>query len=382
MNEKMTVVYLSPVERLRSQDKIVGNITNAVIRKSDSSVAAIMNELAPTDVETMTLTDYDSLCLRQQKSEPASSVLPWSNHHIENFYALETLNKIHGEISPKVIPSVLVFGNPNIPGGDRAGLGQEEGILAGTNLAYGMRPAYPENSIWHGLGGIYAVLCMTQQKRSFWAIVMAAPNLGSAFSFDADNDKRIETASDAQLFNLNQKSLSPEYMRHILGEVLMQFYMVKCLRSPIFMTGLFGCGRFNNDPEYYAAAVKYVSELATFRNIKVCYALGKNNKSLYSDRETNKIFTNPNPQLERMCGELFDKYFKELVLEDNTISLIKISVAVKKFYSHELMLAMPFPVPKDGPSFWNEKRPLLDTAGGSARQDDASCEPCCGCLIS
>lgn len=120
-----------------------------------------------------------------------------------------------------------------------------------------MRDTYPDNDIWAGFGVIYAVLCVSAQRKPFWAIVNPAPNLDGEVVIQSEDGKPIaSTPSDASLFGRPRNSAAitkPEQMmRHLVGEILMQFLMGKSLGSRSFTTGMFGCGMFGGDPEFYA----------------------------------------------------------------------------------------------------------------------------------
>lgn len=261
---------------------------------------------------------------------------------IENLYSLETLQKLYAESEVPSIPSVLVFANANRPGGERVGVGQEENILANSNLSFGMPDSYADNNIWTHCNGIYAVLCHTNKDDlPFWAIVMAAPNLNQeSMKFITDKEP-IVTPSDAALFGITKFrpdlcSRPKSYMLHVLGEVVMQFYMAKILGSKHFITGQFGAGVFNGNPEYYAAAVKFVSQLVKFADLKVVCALGADKEAI-SGRKINAIFGEPKAELIILARDLYVENFGPYeIIADESLALNAISKKVSNFYQQDL----------------------------------------------
>lgn len=348
----MYVVYLTP-EAVEEHNKILESVNSYFLDKTPA-----LSRLAPSLNMATSITAYRNLVgVVQQPLESMKPLPDWQNHHIENVYGLEMLSKVHAQTPPNWIPAVLIFANGNVPGATRMGAGQEESFLRKTSLGYGMRNVYPKNDIWKGMGGIYAVLCKTESKRAFWAIVMSAPNISEkSINYSIDN-KLISTQNDRKLFNFDPQKIpeNVDYMRHLLGEVLMQFYMVKSLNSPIFMTGAFGSDRFAGDPEYYAAAVRFVSQLPQFKDIKVCYALDANKDTEYSKRPLNTVFNVPKESLLNLCRRLFDNHFGELSAKQTIDGLLAVSNMVQKFYCIDLPLMRPVenivPVSK----FWEEK---------------------------
>lgn len=262
--------------------------------------------------------------------------------YVEDSYSLETLAKIYQETTVNAIPSVLVFANANLPGGERLfGNAQEENILKNSNLAFGMPNRYFQNDIWKQYQGIYAVLCRTNKDNlPFWAIIMAAPNLNSkTMNFKVDKET-IVTPSDAELFGINNfrpdlSSRPRSYMLHVLGEVVMQFYMTKLLGSEHFVTGLFGAGVFNANPEYYAAALKFVSQLTMFANIKVVCALGPNKEAI-SGRKVADIYDEPKAELLLLAKELYVANFAPYEEYNKQDALNRICNKVCQFYQERL----------------------------------------------
>jgi hypothetical protein len=306
---------------------------------------ALMQQISrqkPDKVAAVLIADKKLNGLNNGKDDKQNEKV-WPNHFIiANRRIMDALALRYQETKVDSIPCVLVHANGNRPGGQRLGSGQEESIVQNSNISYGMRNAYPKADIWESLGGIYAILCRTVEGNPFWAIVNPAPNLNDEpIIFTAEDGKEVMTPSDAKLFdrhaNCPEIMNNPElFMRHILGEVLMQFYMVKSLGGREFTTGLFGCGMFNGNPEYYAAAVKFVSALTTFSEIKVSYALGNNNESI-SGRNVYDIFTNPRADMLEMAAKLHERFYSDLCVDENpNIVLHEVSSAVKKFYREEL----------------------------------------------
>lgn len=377
IDETMYVVYLTP-EAVEEHKKIVESVSNSLI-KEIPAVAA----LAPKTIIPTTITALKSLQPPSSQSlEGIKLMSEWDNHHIENTFGLQVLSEIHKKTPVTSIPSVLIFANGNAPGGARFGRGQEESFLAGTNLSYGMRNIYPQNDIWKGFGGVYAVLCQTLEQKPFWAIVMAAPNLGDVpMDFKIGNEA-VTTPSDEKLFNFDPRTMknipNVPYLRHLLGEVLIQFCLVKSLNSPIFMTGLFGSGRFSGDPEHYSAAVRFVSELSQFKDMKVCYAVGPHNNTLYSERDVNLPFSAPKEKLLQLTKELYEKYFQTLMSQDAIQSLLAVSKATQHFYCTEL------PQAKKGnnAAFWNQQQsPVGAQSSADSSSNNVSEQTASGCCV-
>lgn len=327
----MYVVYLD--ERgVQAHQQVKEDATDILL--TDPSIKPVIAPLKPEEIRPITLKDVKSISdLPVQENKKTTT---WPNHRIENIYALEALEKIAKENALDGIPCIQVNANGNRPGGYRIDRGQEESILQNSNLGYGMRDSYPQDDIWNGLGGIYAVLCRSKHGNLFWSVVSAAPNLNDYTIDFKVGERTIKTPSDAALFGRDPLrpwilSKSEEFMRHIIGEVLMQFLMVKNLKSRVYMTGLFGCSMFGGNPEYYAAAVRLVSQLPMFSDIRVCYAYGKNNEAI-SGREYNAIFSKPLAEMIAVADKVFKKNYAHLCQGEPAITLQEISKTVLDHY--------------------------------------------------
>lgn len=336
--EKMYVVYLNE-KGMNAHLNIKEDATAILL--SDDEISNKIKPVAPTVVIPTTISGLREITdLPRPSHSMNTEINDWENHKIENTYALEAVAKRYTETKLTSVPCVLVHANGNHPGGCRVGRGQEESILQNSNLGFGMRNSFPQDDIWKGLGGIFAVLCRTHEGFPFWAIVNAAPNMNDYEIPFTVGDKKISTPSDANLFGRDPHrpdviSNPSIFMRHILGEALMQFYMVKSLGSNVFHSGLFGCAMFGGNPEYYSAAVRFVSQFPIFSNIKVAYAVGRNNMTI-SDRTINTVFSEPLDNMLKLAGEVFEKHFNKLCNGEPSVALQNISDAVQQYYCVEL----------------------------------------------